>query len=87
MIRLILAILVTANIATALAVVHARHQHRLLFGELTQQERARDELNVVFSQLQLEQAMWAESNRTDQVARSRLGMRLPEADEIVVVRP
>ncbi|MDO5505189.1 MAG: cell division protein FtsL [Pseudoxanthomonas suwonensis] len=85
--RLILAILVVANIATAIGIIQARHQHRQLFGELTRLERARDELNIVFSQLQLEQATWAESNRTDQVARNRLGMRLPEAGEIVVVRP
>lgn len=87
MTRLILAVLVVANIATAIGIIHARHQHRQLFGELTRLERARDEINIVFSQLQLEQATWAESNRTDQVARSRLGMRLPEAGEIVVVRP
>lgn len=87
MIRLLLAIVVAANIASAIGIVHARHQHRQLFGEMTRLERDRDELNIVFSQLQLEQATWAESNRTDQVARNRLGMRLPESDEIVVVRP
>ena len=37
--------------------------------------------------LQLEQATWAESNRIDQIARSRLGMKFPETGEIVVVRP
>ena len=50
-------------------------------------ERARDELNIDFGRLQLEQATWAMSNRVDQVARERLGMRFPETAEIVVVRP
>ena len=85
--RLLLTVLVVANVATALAVVHARHRHRVLFVEASRLEKARDELNIDFGRLQLEQATWAESNRIDQVARDRLGMRFPEADETVVVRP
>jgi cell division protein FtsL len=85
--RILLAVLLVACIVSAIGVVHARHQHRQLFVELTRLERARDELNIDFGRLQLEQATWAESNRVDQVARTRLGMKFPEAGEIVVVRP
>ena len=85
--RFLLALLLAANVATAIGVVYARHQHRQLFVELTRLERARDELNVDFGRLQLEQATWAESNRVEQVARTRIGMKFPEADEIVVIRP
>ncbi|MDQ3056254.1 MAG: cell division protein FtsL [Pseudomonadota bacterium] len=85
--RFLLALLIAANVATAIGVVYARHQHRQLFVELTKLERARDELNVDFGRLQLEQATWAESNRVEQVARTRIGMKFPEADEIVVIRP
>ena len=84
--RVLLAILVIANVLTAIAVVFARHEHRQLFIALTGLERARDELNIEFGRLQLEQATWAESNRIDQVARERLGMKFPEAGDIVVVR-
>ena len=84
--RIILAVLLAANVITAIGVVHARHQHRQLFVELTRLEHDRDELNIDFGRLQLEQATWAESNRIDQVARERLGMKFPEAAEIVVVR-
>jgi len=87
MLRILLALLVVGNVLTAIAVVFARHEHRQLFIELTKLEKARDELNIEFGQLQLEQATWAESNRIDQVARTRLGMRFPETREIVVVRP
>ncbi len=86
-VRLLLVVLLAANVISAIGVVHARHQHRQLFVELTRLERARDELNIDFGRLQLEQATWAESNRIDQVARSRLGMKFPEAADIVVVRP
>ena len=84
--RLLLVVLVAANLATAIAVVYARHLHRQAFAELTRLEHARDELEIDFGRLQLEQATWAESNRIDQVARNRLGMKFPEPGEIVVVR-
>lgn len=85
--RLLIAALVLANIVSAIGVVYARHRHRQLFVELSKLEKARDELNIEFGRLQLEQATWAESNRIDQIARSRLGMKFPETGEIVVVRP
>ena len=84
--RLLLAVLLAANVFTAIGVVFARHEHRELFIALTGLERARDELNIEFGRLQLEQATWAESNRIDQVARTRLGMKFPESSDIVVVR-
>ena len=84
--RLLLAILIAANVVSAIGVVFARHEHRQLFIALTKLEKARDELNIEFGRLQLEQATWAESNRIDQVARMRLGMKFPEAGDIVVVR-
>ena len=84
--RVLLAVLVIANVLTAIAVVFARHEHRQLFIALSRLEKARDELNIEFGRLQLEQATWAESNRIDQVARERLGMKFPEAGDIVVVR-
>jgi cell division protein FtsL len=84
--RVLLAVLVVANVLSAIGVVFARHEHRQLFIALSGLEKARDELNIEFGRLQLEQATWAESNRIDQVARERLGMKFPEAGDIVVVR-
>ncbi|HVR81322.1 MAG TPA: cell division protein FtsL [Luteimonas sp.] len=85
--RLLLVVLVAVNVLSAIAVVFARHEHRQLFIQLSKLEKARDELNIEFGRLQLEQATWAESNRIDQVARTRLGMVFPETGDIVVVRP
>jgi cell division protein FtsL len=85
--HLLLAVLLLANIASAIGVVYARHEHRQLFVRLSGLEKARDELNIDFGRLQLEQATWAESNRVDQIARTRLGMKFPEGAEIEVVRP
>jgi cell division protein FtsL len=85
--RLLLVVLLLATIASAIGVVYSRHRHRQLFVELTQLEHARDELNIEFGRLQLEQATLAQATRIDQEARGRLGMKFPEAADIVVVRP
>lgn len=85
--RLLVAVLLVAVVVSALAVVHAQHRHRVVFVQLSKLEKARDALNIEFGRLQLEQATWAESNRIDQVARERLGMKFPEGAEIVVIRP
>jgi len=82
----ILAVLLVANVATALLIVRGRHEHRLAFIALNRLDKARDELNIEFGRLQLEQATWAESNRVDQVARARLGMVFPRTEDIVVLR-
>ncbi|GHC09472.1 cell division protein FtsL [Thermomonas carbonis] len=84
--KLLLGALIAANVATALLVVRDRHEHRQAFVALSKLERARDEINIEFGRLQLEQATWAESNRVDQVARSRLGMVFPRTEDIVVLR-
>lgn len=84
---LMLASLGAAAVASAVGVVYARHRHRQAFIELSALERARDELNIEFGQLQLEQATWAETNRIDQIARNQLGMKFPEGADIVVIKP
>jgi cell division protein FtsL len=84
---LMLAILVFGVVASAIGVVYARHRHRQAFIQLSQLEQSRDELNIEFGRLQLEQATWAETNRIDQIARNQLGMKFPESADIVVVKP
>ena len=83
---LLIALLVVAIVASALIVVRDRHEHRQAFVQLSRLDRARDELNIEFGRLQLEQATWAESNRVDQVARTRLGMTFPRTEDTVVLR-
>lgn len=80
-------LLLVATLATAISVVHAKHRHRLAFVELTQLEAERDELNIEFGRLQLEQATWAETTRVEQIARGQLKMEFPTPDRIVVVKP
>ena len=83
--RFLIAILLAANVISGLFVVFARHEHRKQFSELNRLEKERDELNIEFGRLQLEQATWAESTRIDQVARDRRGMKFPEGTDTVLV--
>jgi cell division protein FtsL len=84
---LILLVLVLGVISSAIGVVWARHLHRQAYIELSTLERGRDELNIEFGRLQLEQATWSEANRIEQVAGTRIGMKFPEDADIVVLRP
>jgi len=80
------AILLLANLVSAVAVVYQRHESRNLFVELTRLANERDEMNFEFGRLQLEQSTWAEPNRIEQVARGQLGMASPAPGSIVVIR-
>ena len=83
----IIAVLVAAILASGIAVVYARQQHRQAYIELNRLVKQRDESNLEFSRLQLEQATWAETNRIEQVATQRLGMISPLGDDVVVLQP
>ena len=74
-------------VASALSVVWVKHESRKLFGTLQKLERIRDDLNVEWGQLQLEQSTWATHGRIEAVARERLGMQLPQTEGIVLVTP
>ncbi len=81
-----LSLLLVATIASAIGVVQARQQSRLLFVELSRLGNERDDLNFEFGRLQIEQATWAENNRIEQIARGRLGMVSPLPAQTLVIR-
>lgn len=83
--RFLIVLLLVGCVISGLFVVFSRHEHRKLFSQLTKLEKERDELNIEFGRLQLEQATWAESTRIDDVSRSRLGMKFPEGTDTVLV--
>ena len=72
---------------SALAVVYAKYQSRVLFAELQNFKQAKDSMDVEWGQLQLEQSTWAAHGRIESMARKRLGMVLPSSAQVVIVRP
>ena len=79
---LFMLLLLVAVLATALGVVWTRHESRVLFVNLTALQNQRDDLNIEYGQLELEQATYAEPRRIDDEARQRLGMVDPRPQDI-----
>lgn len=84
---LLLPVLMLAVIASALGVVYAKHQSRKLFVALQGLEAERDEMNIEWGQLQLEQSTWATHGRVEEIAREQLKMTTPAPDTVVIVWP
>ena len=83
----LLPVLALMVIATALGNVYSKHQSRTLFVALQELEADRDEMNIEWGQLQLEQSTWATHGRVEDLAREQLKMTLPVQDSVVIVRP
>jgi cell division protein FtsL len=79
-------ILLAATLSSAIAVVWTRHESRVLFVELTRLQNLRDDLNIEYGKLELEQATWAEPRRVDDEARQKLGLVNPKPQDIQLVR-
>ena len=81
---LVLALLIAVTVS-AVGVVYLRHQHRLAFVALQQAQETRDQLNVEWGQFLLEQSTWAIHHRVEVEAGRKLGMVVPNPEQIVVL--
>ncbi len=78
--------LLVAVVSSALGVVWSRHENRVLFVQLTALQNQRDDLNIEYGRLELEQATHAEPRRIDSEARQKLGMLEPRPQDIRLLR-
>ena len=85
--RLVAAVLWLAVLVSALGVVHGKQQARNRFNELQKLTTQRDDLDIEWSQLQLEQSTWATHGRVERVAHDELGMVTPAAVDLRIVQP
>ena len=72
-------------VISAMALVYTKHESRKLFVELEQLSHERDELNIEWGQLQIEQSTWAQHARIEQVATDDLSLVRPDTTEIFVI--
>ena len=72
-------------VVSALALIKTKHEARKLFVELESLTDERDELNIEWGQLQIEQSTWATHARIEQVAADDLALVRPESTEIFVI--
>jgi len=85
--RLLMVSLMALVLLSALNVIWVRHETRVLFVELQSLQSQRDELNVDWGRLQLEQSAWATKARIERIARDELKMQRPADVEMVLVEP
>ena len=69
-----------------LGVVAARQASRDLFVALQQAQNQHVDLDTEWGRLQLEQSTLAAHGRVDAIARDKLGMSMPTANDILVLR-
>ncbi len=85
-ILLIVTLLFSFVLGSAILLVYSKHQSRKMFVELQQLKHEVDALNTEWSQLQLEQSAWSGHGRIERVARKRLTMVMPVSSDVVFVR-
>ena len=85
--RLLVAALWVMVLGSSLGVVYAKHQARSKFNELQKLTQQRDDLDIEWGQLQLEQSTWATHGRVERVAREELRMVIPQASDLRIVQP
>ncbi|OOZ41852.1 cell division protein FtsL [Solemya pervernicosa gill symbiont] len=82
-----MAFLLPALFVSAIGVVYAKHETRKLFIELRSLQSERDVMDTEWGQLQLEQSTWSTHGRIERAAREKLGMKIPDTSEVVIVTP
>jgi cell division protein FtsL len=76
-----------AVLASAAGAIYCEHRSRELFIQLEALNGRRDNLQIEWGQLQLEQSAWSSHAFVERVASTRLHMAMPAPQSIVVVAP
>jgi cell division protein FtsL len=83
---LLLALLLVGIAATALGVVLTTFNSRHLLNQLQQLEQERNQLQVEWGRLLLEQSSLVAQGRMEDAAMRQLDMEVPDVDRIVVLK-
>lgn len=81
----LLVIVTGACVISAIALVYTTHQSRNLFIELEQLTTERDELDIEWGQLQIEQSTWATHALIERVALDELSLKRPGPSDIYLI--
>ena len=76
-----------AALASAAGAIYSKHRARESFVELERLNSRRDNLEIEWGQLQLEQSAWSTHAFVERVASTRLKMAMPPPQEIEVISP
>ena len=82
---LLVVVFAVVCVLSAMALVYTKHESRKLFVELEGLTYDRDELNIEWGQLQIEQSTWATHARIEQIATDDLSLVRPRPTEIFII--
>jgi cell division protein FtsL len=82
-----LPVLWLAALGSAAGAVYIKHRSRQMFVELERLETRRDNLEIEWGQLQLEQSAWSTHAFVERVASAKLHMAMPPPKEIEIIAP
>lgn len=83
----VVATLWVAALGSAAGAIWCKHRARELFVELEALDARRDNLQIEWGQLQLEQSAWSTHAFVERVASTKLHMGLPPPKNIEIVSP
>jgi cell division protein FtsL len=81
-----LAGLLLVLVMSALAVIYSKYYSRLVFIEIEKQEKALDDYEVEWVQMQLEQTTLLEQNQVELAARKKM-LVMPLRENIISIKP
>jgi cell division protein FtsL len=84
---IVMPLLWLAVLGSAAGAIYCEHRSRELFIQLEALNGRRDNLQIEWGQLQLEQSAWSSHAFVERVASTRLQMAMPAPQTIVVVSP
>ena len=84
---LALPLLWVGALGSAAGAIYCKHRSRALFIELEALNARRDNLEIEWGQLQLEQSAWSTHAFVERVASTRLHMQSPPPAEIELISP
>jgi cell division protein FtsL len=74
-------------LGSAAAAVYFKHRAREMFVELERLNTRRDNLEIEWGQLQLEQSAWSTHAFVERVASAKLHMAMPPPKQIEIITP
>ena len=84
---IVVPVLWVAALGSAAGAIYCKHRARQLFVELERLNAQRDNLQIEWGQLQLEQSAWSTHAFVERVASTKLHMAMPPPKEIEIVAP
>ncbi|MFZ1100255.1 MAG: cell division protein FtsL [Steroidobacteraceae bacterium] len=76
-----------ATLGSAAGAIYCKHRARELFIQLEALNARRDNLEIEWGQLQLEQSAWSTHAFVERVASTRLRMAMPPPKDIEIIAP